>query len=572
MKIFVVGPKHSGKTVFINHLMNLLPTERIRRVEGCPDGESLWSSSPNAEEVELVRQKGEHSDRYIQNTIKRINLCDERIAIIDIGGKLNSGEKIAEGAIDRIEENNKLIFSQGDAFIVVSGDKQKTKEWIEFFDKKVISNKTLKPLRCLAKITTFNPDDPEYKDKKSTMVEPEGEVLCANMYGLKRSQKLTDDQQLVFKQIMSMLLDVTKDEAKPASHYDVDGYDLAEKAGVVKYVSEDKTKYCRRILFPRDRTAEIYEAIEGMDFERQMETGEPVTVGNLYNGRVTVAVCDALRKWKSKSGKIGIRNVEVFDEISKKSMPIKEIEEQKESNAHFCIMRGSMLAMHKIESLGASFLNIDVYGDDLSDRDYLDSLKIPNLEKNKVLYISGRIPHYLLASICLSSHVETIYTYTPGAGFTCVKHDVEVDKTDGEQKHWVGKKIADIKEVENSEGINITKFFLDRKRDSKTSGMDYVREELFTLEELDELEALNLPNNMKSIHDKRKSHSKKVYKKNTGIREKIVKGELRTIDVETKSRKEMVKNMISNSQAKRVVNLKSTKKAVEKDERSRKKR
>ena len=45
---------------------------------------------------------------------------------------------------------------------------------------------------------------------------------------------------------------------------------------------------------------------------------------------------------------------------------------------------------------------------------------LPQIKEDKNLYLSGRMPLWLLASISSSYDANRIFTFQPGKGFTCV--------------------------------------------------------------------------------------------------------------------------------------------------------
>ena len=58
---------------------------------------------------------------------------------------------------------------------------------------------------------------------------------------------------------------------------------------------------------------------------------------------------------------------------------------------------------YKIESKDSVFLSVDILGKVLSDKDYSEEISMPEVDDNKTLYISGKIPTFLLMSLVLSS-------------------------------------------------------------------------------------------------------------------------------------------------------------------------
>lgn len=77
-------------------------------------------------------------------------------------------------------------------------------------------------------------------------------------------------------------------------------------------------------------------------------------------------------------------------------------------------------------------------------KDYI----LPKIKKEKNLYLSGRIPHWLLVLIVNSYETNKIYTFQPGKGFTCISSSNE-------------KELGEL--VTGPEGLDISKYFKDKK-------------------------------------------------------------------------------------------------------------
>ena len=71
-------------------------------------------------------------------------------------------------------------------------------------------------------------------------------------------------------------------------------------------------------------------------------------------------------------------------------------------------------------------MDIDITKEQYSLEDYKHCV-LPQIKNNKNLYISGKIPLWLLASISTSYDANKIFTFQPGKGFTCVSSINEKD-------------------------------------------------------------------------------------------------------------------------------------------------
>lgn len=92
--IAIVGPPHSGKSVFLAELYRQLlhrdPTGVFLH-RACPDGEGMWSNEADPEIVQQIRKKCAFSEEFVTVTLRGIERLGRnthhRIVLLDLGGK-----------------------------------------------------------------------------------------------------------------------------------------------------------------------------------------------------------------------------------------------------------------------------------------------------------------------------------------------------------------------------------------------------------------------------------------------------------------------------------------------------
>jgi CRISPR-associated protein Csx3 len=129
MKIVICGPPHSGKSVFVANLKELLPRNSYFLFRCAPDGEGTWSQRGDQELVARIRRKGRFDARFMEYVLNGLRNCRGiPIVLVDVGG-IRSAE-------------NEAIFRLCDAFIVISSSDEEMVKWREFGESL--------GLRCLA--------------------------------------------------------------------------------------------------------------------------------------------------------------------------------------------------------------------------------------------------------------------------------------------------------------------------------------------------------------------------------------------------------------------------------------
>jgi CRISPR-associated protein Csx3 len=121
----VVGPPHSGKSVFLAELYRQLLQRRSTGIflqRACPDGEGMWSSEAQPEVVAAIRRKGKFSPEFVELTLRAIERLGQNrqldLVLLDLGG-LRTAE-------------NAEILRRSTHGLIVSADEAETLVWQEF--------------------------------------------------------------------------------------------------------------------------------------------------------------------------------------------------------------------------------------------------------------------------------------------------------------------------------------------------------------------------------------------------------------------------------------------------------
>lgn len=108
MKTIICGPPHSGKSVLVNNLTWLLPSDSYQVIRANGDGEGLWSNNPNQHDVQAARKKGTNNPEDFARWQRQIETATQDIVIADIGG--------------RIGDDKRGLFKACDSFVVLSSN------------------------------------------------------------------------------------------------------------------------------------------------------------------------------------------------------------------------------------------------------------------------------------------------------------------------------------------------------------------------------------------------------------------------------------------------------------------
>jgi CRISPR-associated protein Csx3 len=122
VKIAVGGPPHSGKSVLISVLRNLLPRDTFAIVEGAPDGEGItgWAHEGDLELVRAVRRKGKFLEEFVSWVVDGVRNSRMPITLVDLGGMLLAEDGSFSPTGVRLTLQNEAILRECDGLIVIA--------------------------------------------------------------------------------------------------------------------------------------------------------------------------------------------------------------------------------------------------------------------------------------------------------------------------------------------------------------------------------------------------------------------------------------------------------------------
>ncbi len=407
MKIVFCGPPHSGKSVFIANLIDKLPTNAYTIIRACPDGEGTWSNNKNQKETSIVRKKGKFTKSFIDDACQTIDNQTNNIVLVDVGGVMS--------------KENEQVFQHCDSFVVLSSDEKKKQEWLKFGQ-----GLGLECVGCL-----------------DSSLEGQEEIYSRTPYfqgkivGLERGKILEDSP--VIKAIVSDIVqksrygektEIADSEFKGTM---IDDTELGFELGYGKEIFTEDGTPIKKVRWPESSLPQIYQSMQ-----EKVNPGQLVRVNGIRANFVLCTICKAAKKQ-------GARDVSAYDIRTKSYIPIKNLPKKKG------LKQVEGLSYNIIENKENVFMDIDITKEKYLLEDYEQCI-LPQIKEGKNLYLSGRMPLWLLASISSSYDSSKVFTFQPGKGFTCIS---SIDE----------KELGTI--IDGVDGIDINKYFEDKKDKSK---------------------------------------------------------------------------------------------------------
>lgn len=428
MKIVFCGPPHSGKSVFINNLIKMLPSDSYTIVRACPDGEGNWSNNQNQDETSAVRKKGKFTEDFVENACNVIENQSHKIVLIDVGGI--------------ISEENEKIFKHCDSFIILSSSEEKKLEWLEFGEKM--------GLQCIACLdSALEGNDEIYAEKP---------YIQGKITGLERGANISTS--IIIQKLISFIIRESKYNENEETANDnfsgtlIDNEEFGSKLGCKREIpTEDGI--IKRIEWEESSIPKIYQTLQNDD-----NIKNSVRIYGIRPNFILSAICKAL---KEKN----IQDISTFDAQTGQYIPIQKIGIRRK------VKTSSNLKYHIIENEENVFMHIELLGERYTLEDY-EKCILPKINKSKNLYLSGRLPNWLIASIVCSYDSNRIFTYQPGNGFVCVAGDEKslgmlIDTPDGINVAGyissINKRNTNLPEVRKRQSIfsKLKQYFIQRR-------------------------------------------------------------------------------------------------------------
>lgn len=187
----------------------------------------------------------------------------------------------------------------------------------------------------------------------------------------------------------------------------------------------------RKVRWNEKAIPQIYGKIQQL-----VSSNQPIRINGVRANFILSAICCACKQQ-------GITDISAYDIRLKQYIPIKKFRQKRG------LKENQGLRFNIIENKENIFIDVDIKGEQYTLEEYSRCL-LPRINERKNLYLSGRMPLWLLASISNSYDSRRVFTFQPGKGFTCVS---SVDEKD----------LGTI--VDGIEGIDINRYF-EEKRES----------------------------------------------------------------------------------------------------------
>ena len=320
-----------------------------------------------------------------------------------------------------MSKENEQVFQYCDSFVVLSSDEQKKQEWLEFGQGL--------GLECVGCLDSSLEGQEEIYSRTPFF---QGKIV-----GLERGEILEDSP--VIKAIVSDIVqkskygEKTEEQSQTIEGTMIDDTELGFELGYGKEIFTEDGTPIKKVRWPENALPKIYQAVS-----EKVNSDQPVKINGIRANFVLCGICKAAKQ-------NGTKDISVYDIRTKSYIPIRDFPKKKG------LKQTEGLSYNILENKENAFMDIDITKEQYSLEDY-EQCVLPQIKEGKNLYLSGRMPLWLLASISNSYASSKIFTFQPGKGFTCIS---SIDEKD----------LGTI--VDGVDGIDINQYFEDKKDKSK---------------------------------------------------------------------------------------------------------
>lgn len=327
-----------------------------------------------------------------------------------------------------MSKENEQVFRHCDSFVVLSGDEQKKQEWLEFGQ-----NLGLECLGCL-----------DSKLKGEEEIYSRKPFLQGKIVGLERG-KIIERSPIIRAMVSDIVQkskygEKTEEQIKNNEGIMIDDTELGFELGYGKQIFTEDGIAIKKVRWPENSLSQIYRSIS-----EKVSSDQAVKINGVRANFILCGICKAAKQ-------NGVKDISAYDIRTKSYIPIRNLPKKKG------LKNAKGLSYNIIRNKENVFMDIDITKEQYSLKDY-EQCVLPQIKKGENLYLSGRMPLWLLASIGNSYNSNKMFTFQPGKGFTCISSTDEKD-------------LGTI--VDGVNGIDINQYFEDKKEKSKMKSLEVI--------------------------------------------------------------------------------------------------
>lgn len=378
-RIIICGSPHSGKTVFTTSLYTMLPQKYTSIIRACPDGEGVFSNNQKQNMIQLTRRKGKMTSDFVEAVKGRIVKETAPIVLIDVGG-LQSKE-------------NEDIFSQADCAIILDKSQEGIESWRDFCLKQ--------NLKILAEIQS------KLGEPVKEPIETDEDTLKGTIFNLQRGENKVHDEVILrlYRKIYEIALEkglVQKGKELLSKDNVLNMRKVAEGLGMMK---NDNIEWIP------NKANEIHYYTKGFVQEKKEL--------KLFESRAnwtTGIVCEVAQNE-------GVEDIELYDArqdryIRTQKLAISDDIKSKDiAVARKNVVLPDKISLYITQTGNATIMQFELNPNRLILPEDMSRIQLPNINPTGKLYISGRLPLWLFASISRTYHNTEKSVLQPGTGF-----------------------------------------------------------------------------------------------------------------------------------------------------------
>lgn len=366
----VFGPPHSGKSVLLTYLYEHFPQKSTAIVRTAPDGEGIYSNNKDQDEIQMMRKKGKFTEEKTRANLNNITKEVANIVLVDTGGV--------------ISEENKRIIKECTHAIILSNNIEDKTAWENILKQNNVS--------IIASLdSTLDGKDEIYTSEENN------NTINGRITNLIRGQE--KKPSLLLNEIVTKTIQLAKEKSLN-NELSRKGEELLNDNSVIDMLAIAKELNINiddnnKLQWNPEQLPEILDCIQtkiqGKNEAKFFETRANWLVA------ATTELCK-----KNNIQNISYYNAREnkFDSVNKSETNVIQKSSKVGSGSYlYDVLPNNKLKLLVKQTNDNILMYFDLHTNMKLVPEDIENFELPDINPNKSLYISGKMPTWLLAHI-----------------------------------------------------------------------------------------------------------------------------------------------------------------------------
>ncbi len=367
----VFGPPHSGKSVLLTYLYSHFPQKSTAIVRTAPDGEGIFSNNKDQDEIQLLRKKGKFTDEKTEANLNNIDKEKANIVLVDTGGVIS-------------EENRKIMKKCTHAIVLSNNIEDKT-AWENILKENNVS------------IIASLDSSLDGKDEIYSSQNKNSNTINGRITNLIRGQEKRPS--LLLNEIVTKTVELAKEKSLN-NELSRKGNELLNNQNVIDMIAIAKELNIplddnNMLTWNPEQLPEILECIQS-----KIQGKNEVKFFEARANWLVAATTELCKKNNIQNIAYYNARENKFDSVDKSETNVIQKSSKISNNSYlYDVLPNNKLKLLIKQNDENILMHFDLHTNMKVVPEDKENFELPDINPNKSLYISGKMPAWLLAHI-----------------------------------------------------------------------------------------------------------------------------------------------------------------------------